>query len=288
MRPASLIDARSLSEELGDPALRVLDATVNLVRPPQGGPYVVQSGHDAYLAGHIPGAAFADVSGEMSDPASPYPFAVPSPERFAAAAGRLGIGAGTRVVTYSQHSPMWATRLWWLLRYFGFDDVGVLDGGLAAWSAAGLELQAGERVYAPATFDSRPRVELLADIDEVRGVAGGERSACLVNALAPEVFRGEGPSSYARPGRIPGSVSAYWGELLDPASGRFLEPERLRAKLTRSGVLDAGEVIAYCGGGISATVDLFALSLLDRQDARLYDGSLTEWTAHPELPVELG
>ena len=130
---------------------------------------------------------------------------MPSAERFALQAGRLGIGDGTHVVVYAQDSPMWATRLWWQLRYFGFDAVSVLDGGLPAWKASGRPLRSGA------------------------------------------------------------------AEALEAA-----------------GALGERPVIAYCGGGISATVDLFALSLVGRDDARLYDGSLTEWTRDPALPVEVG
>jgi thiosulfate/3-mercaptopyruvate sulfurtransferase len=112
--------------------------------------------------------------------------------------------------------------------------------------------------------------------------------ACPLNALAPKVFRGEGPSSYSRPGRIPGSVNVPSASLLDPQTGRFRTPEQLSEAFAAGNVeSDAGPLIAYCGGGISATVDLFALSLLGRE-GRLYDGSLTEWTADPSLPVQTG
>jgi thiosulfate/3-mercaptopyruvate sulfurtransferase len=139
----SLVDAETLSDALPRPEVLVLDTTVELVRPPDGGPYEVRSGRQAYTAAHIPGAVFADIPGELSDPQSPFPFTLPSPEHFAQAAGRLGIGDGVHAVTYAQDSPMWATRLWWQLCFFGFDAVSVLDGGLRAWQAAGLPLEDG-------------------------------------------------------------------------------------------------------------------------------------------------
>src|ERR1700710_1926126 len=114
-----LINTDALAAVLDDPALRLFDVTVNLVRTPGGGPYTVQSGREAYEREHIPGAGFADIPGALSDPASPPPFTLPAAERFAQEAGRLGIGDGTHVVVYAQDSPMWATRLWWQLRYFG-------------------------------------------------------------------------------------------------------------------------------------------------------------------------
>jgi thiosulfate/3-mercaptopyruvate sulfurtransferase len=283
-----LIDARTLRELLDGPSLRVFDATVSLVRPEGGGPYSVESGRPAYERAHIPGAGFADLVRELADPRSPFPFALPSSARFAAAAGRLGIGPGTHVVAYAQQEPMWATRLWWLLRHFGFDDVSVLDGGLPAWKAAGAPLSDEPAGYEPVSFVARPRSDDLALRADVEAILAGEQSACLVNALSPSVFRGEGPSSYSRPGRIPGSVNAPWSELVDPATNRFRSPAELEAAFERADVEPTSQVVAYCGGGISATVDVFALALLEREGTRLYDGSLTEWSADPQLPLELG
>jgi thiosulfate/3-mercaptopyruvate sulfurtransferase len=285
----TLTDVDALAAVLDDPALRLFDATVNLIRPPEGGPYTVQSGRAEYEREHIPGAGFADLAGPLSDPDSPFHFTLPSAERFAAAAGRLGIGDGTHVVVYAQDTPMWATRLWWELRYFGFDAVSVLDGGLPAWKASGRALSDAAVEYPPATFVAQPRPEWVARRDEIERIVEAEDPpACLVNALTPPVFRGEGPSSYSRPGRIPGSVNAPWTALIDPDTNRFRPAPELRHALETAGALGERPVIAYCGGGISATVDLFALSLVGRDDARLYDGSLTEWTRDPALPLELG
>jgi thiosulfate/3-mercaptopyruvate sulfurtransferase len=284
-----LIDADALAAVLDDPGLRLFDATVNLVRPPEGGPYTVQSGRAAYDRRHIPGAGFADIPGALSDPESPFPFTLPSAERFAREAGRLGIGDGTHVVAYAQDSPMWATRLWWQLRYFGFDAVSVLDGGLPAWRASGRPLSDLPAEYPTTTFVARPRSAWVARRAEIETIVEAQGApACLVNALTPPVFRGEGVSSYSRPGRIPGSVNAPWTALIDPDTNRFRPAPELRLALEAAGALDGRPVIAYCGGGISATVDLFALSLVGRDDARLYDGSLTEWTRDPALPVEVG
>jgi thiosulfate/3-mercaptopyruvate sulfurtransferase len=284
-----LIDVATLAAHLDAPELRLFDATVHLRRPPEGGPYRVESGRTEYDERHIPGAAFADIAGDLSDPASPFPFTIPSPERFADAAGRLGIGPGTHVVVYAQDTPMWATRLWWLLRYFGFDSVSVLDGGLPAWVADGRDLTTAETHYARATFTAMPHPELLATRADVeRVVAGSSGPTCLVNALLPPVFRGEGVTSYSRPGRIPTSVNAPWAGLIDPETNRFRARERLQEQLDEVGALGDEPVIAYCGGGISATVDLFALALVGRDDARLYDGSLTEWSRDPSLPLDVG
>ncbi|MCK9249247.1 MAG: sulfurtransferase [Solirubrobacteraceae bacterium] len=283
----ALVDVATLHERLGDPSVRVVDATVRFVVPPDGGRRRVESGRGSYDAAHVPGAVFGDLVGALSDPYAPFGFTVPDPDAFAAEAGRLGIGSDTHVVVYTEAGPMWATRLWWMLRYFGHDAVSVLDGGLTAWRAAGLPTEAGPVTVAPATFVARPRPERLASRAEVERMSA-EGGTCLVNALSTAVFRGDGPSNYSRPGRIPGSVSAPWEGLVDRDTWRFRPLPELRAHLDAAGALGDEPVVAYCGGGISATVDLFALSLLGRDDARLYDGSLTEWSADPELPLETG
>ncbi|MBO0748310.1 MAG: sulfurtransferase, partial [Acidimicrobiaceae bacterium] len=236
-----------------------------------------------YEAGLLPGAAFADLAGDFADPASPYPFTLPDAARFEAAAGAIGIGPGTHVVAYAQETVMWATRLWWLLGYFGFDQVSVLDGGLEAWRAKGREVVSTPAAYPHARFEARPRPERLARRSDVEAAvaAGG---ATLVNALSREAFAGVGPGAYSRPGRIPGSVNLPSAELLDDA-GRFRGGEEVVARADAAGADGSQPIIAYCGGGISATVDLFALRLIGR-DGRLYDGSLTEWSADPTLPME--
>lgn len=282
-----LVSPEELRDAAGDDRVRVFDATVFLRREVAGGPYQVVSGNDSYAKAHLPGAAFADIPGELSDPASPFAFTVPPAGHFAAAMSRLGAGDQAHVVVYAQDTPMWATRLWWLLRYFGHDATSVLDGGLVAWTAAGFPVEAGETGYPPATFTAKARPELLASRHDVLKISGDE-TACLVNALTPDAFRGDGPGAYSRPGRIPGSVNVPWNGLVDPATNRFRPVADLAAALAAGGVRDDQPVVAYCGGGISATVDLFALSLTGRADARLYDGSLTEWSADPDLPLITG
>jgi len=282
-----LIDAQTLAERLGDEDLVILDCTVVLHRPEGGGPYRAEAQWEAYRDAHIPGAIFADLVSVFADPSARFYFAIPSPDDFAATASAHGIGSGATVVVYAQASPMWATRLWWLLRYHGFDNVYVLDGGLTTWLAAGLPVESGEpRQPMPRPFTVTLRPELLARQADVEGALGDEQT-CLVNALTPEAFRGDGVTSYSRPGRIPGSESVPAAALLDPESQRFLPEPQLRQALGRY-VEAAVSTVFYCGGGVSATVDVFAMSLLGRDDVRLYDGSLTEWSANPDLPLEIG
>lgn len=140
----------------------------------------------------------------------------------------------------------------------------------------------------PATFQSKPRPDLLASVDDVMRVLDGS-PACLVNALAPAAFRGDGPGAYSRPGRIPRSLNVPSSQLIDQTTGGFRPLIELSQVLSHLVDLPSNvPIIAYCGGGISATVDIFALSLLGRNDVRLYDGSLTEWSSNPLLPLEIG
>jgi thiosulfate/3-mercaptopyruvate sulfurtransferase len=287
-RNATLIDAAALREELGDSRLRVIDSTAFLRREFVDGPYTVESGRRSYGEAHIPRALFADIPGQLSDLASPFPFTLPRPEDFARAMGELGVGESTRVVAYAQESPIWATRLWWLLRYFGFDEVRVLDGGLTAWREAGYEVSSAPVQAERVSFVARARPELLATKGDVVAAVGGD-PACLVNALTPQAFLGLGPGAYSRPGRIPGSVSMPAQQLLDPATWRFRPSGELAQVLSDLVEVESSvPVIAYCGGGISATVDVFALSMLGCNDVRLYDGSLTEWSADPNLALKVG
>jgi thiosulfate/3-mercaptopyruvate sulfurtransferase len=282
-----LVSTDWLADHLGDPGLVVLDATVHLDAPVQDDrPYDVRGGRADWELAHVPGSRFADIPGELSDPRARYPFTLPSPERFAEAIARLGVGDDTTVVTYDDDGGMWAARLWWMLRVFGHERSAVLDGGLAAWRADGHALTAEPGLDpAPATFTSRRRASLVADRGEVLA-ALTDPSVLLVNALAPEAHRGE-TNRYGRPGRIPGSVNVSARSLL-AADGRFRAEHELREAFAAAGAIAAPRVIAYCGGGISAANDALALALLGREDAAIYDGSLREWAGDPELPLETG
>ncbi|HVW17081.1 MAG TPA: sulfurtransferase [Solirubrobacteraceae bacterium] len=283
-----LVSAEWLAERLDEEDLRVLDATVWLRIDPDGGGASVESGRASWEAEHIPGSAFADLIEDLSDNTSGLPFTRPSARAFAEAASRLGVGEGTRVVVYDADHGAWATRLWWLLRSFGFDDAGVLDGGLTAWKAEGRPLTSQPAPpRPPARFVPAPREELVADREAVRA-AMRDGGACLVNALPAPLFSGEVAVAPGRAGRIPGSVGVPAGELVDPQTTRCLSPESLRERFAAAGALRDEPIVAYCGGGIAATADAFALSLIGRDDVAVYDGSLVEWVSDPEAPLETG
>lgn len=212
---------------------------------------------------------------------------MPSSHQFAAAAGALGIGDGARVVVYDQLQGFWATRFWWHLRLEGFDDVTVLDGGLAAWKAAGQPVTDTVESATPRIFKGVRRPELLRSTREV-AAALDDPSTVLVNVLDPATYRGE-TSTYARNGHIPGSINLPVSDVLDPATGAFRTPVELRALFAEAGLLDeARTVVTYCGGGIAATGVAHALARAGRDDVAVYDGSLTAWAADPELPLVTG
>jgi thiosulfate/3-mercaptopyruvate sulfurtransferase len=278
----ALVDGGWLQEHLDDPELRIIEST-SYLDPHPTKPYEVRSGRADWEAGHIPRSVYLDVNDDLAEPHETLNFTFPSAERFAAAMSRAGVEDGTRVVIYDRGGPMWATRVWWLLRAYGFDDAAVLDGGWDSWTGPVSTDPAPEY---DAHFVPRPRPELIADRGEVLAQVSSGGAVCLLNALSPAVHAGR-ENRYGRVGRIPGSVNVYAQHLLDPETRRFLPPDVLREKLAAVGALRDERVIAYCGGGISATVDAFALTLLGARDVAVYDGSMREWLSDPALPVEV-
>jgi thiosulfate/3-mercaptopyruvate sulfurtransferase len=201
--------------------------------------------------------------------------------------GGFGVGERSRVVIYSTTTPQWATRVWWLLRVFGFDNAAVLNGGFQKWSREGRPVEAGPaRPRGPTEFVVREERQLMVGKDEVRR-AVGDGAICTLNALSPEQHAGSGGNSYGRLGRIPGSANLPAAHLIDPATSAFLSADELRRRFGAVGALDK-EVITYCGGGIAASADAFALVMLGHDRVKLYDASMSEWATDPGLPMETG
>jgi thiosulfate/3-mercaptopyruvate sulfurtransferase len=286
IHPEFLIDTETLERQLGEPGLRALDCTTHLIPDPKT-TYQVVPGRADFEKGHVPGAQFVDVQGDVSDNNHRFRFMLPSAEAFAAAMSRFGVGEGTRVVLYSTANPWWATRVWWLLRVFGFDDAAVLDGGWQKWSREGRAVETGPaKGRPPGNFVVREQRPLMVGREEVLR-AVGDGAVCTLNALAPEQHAGAGGNSYGRPGRIKGSVNLPAAHLLDPATNAFLPADELRRRFEKVGAFDK-EVITYCGGGIAASADALALVMLGHPNVRLYDASMSEWANDPSLPMETG
>ena len=245
-----------------------------------------RSGQDAYRKGHVPGAVWVDLETALAGPASlrdgRHP--LPTPEDFAARLGAAGVGEADTVVAYDDSGGVPAARLVWLLRIVGL-PAALLDGGLAAWPGP---LRTGDETRRPAPFSPRPWPrERLASIDEISSVVAGRRPDQLIDARAPERYRGETEPVDPRPGHIPGAVNLPFAGNLD-AGGRFLPAEELRARYAAAGVDDGATVIAYCGSGVSACVDLLALEVAGLGPARLYPGSWSQCSADRGRPVSTG
>jgi thiosulfate/3-mercaptopyruvate sulfurtransferase len=286
-RPQHLVETDWLAKHLEDPDLRVLECTVYLQPADVPGGFRLESGRAKWAEGHISGAGFVDLQEELSDRSSTLRFMMPPAAQFAEAMGRAGVGAGVRVILYDRAVNMWAARVWWMLRAFGFDEAAVLNGGFKKWTVEGRPVATDTGARPARTFTPRPRPVLMADKAGVLA-ALGEPRACVLNALTEEQHRGTGGTAYGRPGRIAGSVNVPARDLVDPKTHAYLAADVLRAKFHAAGALDARRVVTYCGGGIAASSDAFVLTLLGRDDVAVYDASLSEWATDPSLPMERG
>jgi thiosulfate/3-mercaptopyruvate sulfurtransferase len=269
-----------LASRLGDERLRVLDVTVQIT--PE---FLTRSGQSDWEVAHIPGSVFGDLLGGLSDRAAPaLMMMLPSAEQFAKEMGALGVGTETQIVLYDARENMWAARVWWMLRAFGFDEAAVLDGGWRAWTAQGRPVCSEPCSYPPAQFTARPRPGLFVSTEEVLS-AIDDPETTIVSALGRRQHRGE-VSDYGRPGHIPGAKNVSAWAILDKASGRYRPLGELRQMCTP--VLDSERIITYCGGGIAASSLAFVLHRLGHPNIAVYDGGLLEWCADPALPLELG
>ena len=273
----TLVTAEWLSQHLDDPDLVVLDCTVRVEQNEDG--VQILSGRADYEGGHIPTAGFADLMGDLSDGDSPLKFAVGTPEQFCTAMGALGVGDDTRVVLYDGGNSVWAARVWWMLRWIGFDRAALLDGGLGAWTAEDRPLSTEPSNRPAKKLTPAPRPELIADRDEV--LAAIDNSAVsIIDALPEASYRGE-MAMYDRPGHIPGASNIPAFALVDE-SGRYRPHDELAAMF--DGERNA-RAITYCGGGIAASSNAFIMTRLGFTDVAVYTASLQEWAADPSNPL---
>lgn len=255
---------------------RVLDVRWALGGPP---------GHGEYLAGHVPGSVFVDLDTELATIDDPrdgrHP--IPADGVLQRAARRWGLHDGDTVVVHDAGGNLSAARAWWLLTDAGVADVRVLDGGLAAWTAAGLPLATGDVVPEPGTISLEPGQLPATDID---GAAAWPQRGVLLDVRAPERYRGEVEPVDPRAGHVPGAVNVPTGGNVDE-DGTFLAPEALRERFAAAGVEPGTEVAVYCGSGVTASHTVLALRLAGI-DATLYPGSWSQWSQHPDRPVATG
>ncbi len=281
MTYSTLITPAQLAAQLNDPACVVVDCRFALDD--------VDRGRRDYLAAHIPGAAYAHLDADLSGPKTGrngrHP--LPDPDVLQRTLSRLGVGTGTQVVAYDEGSGMYASRLWWLLRWMGHDAVAVLDGGIAAWTADGRPTSAGDESRTARDFSGVPRADMLVDADAVARIASIPDWR-LIDARAPERYRGDTEPLDRVAGHIPGAVNHFFKSNL-AETGQFQSAESLRASL---GAVTAGatpdRVVCYCGSGVTACHNLLAMEHAGMHGAKLYPGSWSEWSSDDTRPVARG
>lgn len=271
----TLVDAATLAQLLEDADWVVVDCRFDLSD--------TAAGRRSYAQGHIPGAVYAHLDDDLSGPPvtdhGRHP--LPTPAALTALFGRLGIDARKQVVAYDSLNGGIAARLWWMLRYMGHEATAVLDGGWAAWEAAGLPVRAGVEENAPALFTGHPRREWLVTVDAVA------TRPLLIDSRDPQRYRGELEPIDPQPGHIPGAINYFFQD--NWAEGRYLPPEVLRARLTAVlGEVAPEEATFYCGSGVTACANLLAMAHAGLGDGRLYAGSWSEWSRDPQRPIATG
>ena len=276
----ALVSVEWLAARLGDPAVQPVDVRWYLTEP--------HKGQVEYDQAHIPGAPFMDMESELAARRGQGPgrHPLPTPEAFAAAARRAGIGDETHVVAYDSSGGAAAVRLWWLLRYFGHPRVSLLDGGWPAWQSAGHPIETSAPSITPASFTAAPHPEMVVDAEAVERLRRDPRTL-LLDARANERYEGRVEPIDSQAGHIPGARSApYAGNLRD--DGHMKSADELRDRYLALGADAAERIVCYCGSGITAAHDVFALHLVGRTDALIYEGSWSDWSSDPARPVATG
>jgi thiosulfate/3-mercaptopyruvate sulfurtransferase len=277
----TLIQAGDLARQLLEPSLRLFDCRFDLARP--------DAGRERHAEEHIPGAVYADLNRDLAAPqtATSGRHPLPSAVDFEARLRAWGVNGDSSVVAYDDGNAMVAARLWWMLRWLGHDRVLVLDGGLRRWMQLGLPLDEAVPAPLPGNFVARPRPELTVDAHTVLA-ASADPAARILDARAPERYRGDVEPIDAVAGHVPGARNHLFSLSLDP-EGRFLPPAELREALAgKLAGVPAERTIAMCGSGVSACHVLLAMEHAGLAGARLYPGSWSEWSRDPRRPVARG
>ena len=273
-----LVSTEWLAAHLGEPDLKVVDATFYL-------PHLQRDARAEFEQAHLPGAVFFDIA-TITDHANPLPHMLPDARDFAHAVGALGIASGDRVVAYGGRGLIASARVWWTFRVFGHERVAVLDGGAAKWKKEGRPVESGMPAPTPQRFAATLHKDLVADLDRVLATLE-RRDAQIIDARSRGRFAGTEPEPRAglRGGHIPGSLNLPYDELYRP-DGTLRPESELSDAFVKAGLDPARPVITSCGSGVTASVLALALHLLGRRDVAVYDGSWSEWGAHPDVPVE--
>ncbi len=286
LHPELIVQGSWLEANLSDSNLRIFDCTTYLrYEVGTGRPYRVESGRADWEKGHIPGSTYLDLQADFSDNDAPTRFMRLSPKDTAAAFARFGVDASSRVILYSRGGPQWATRFWWMLRWIGFDNVAILDGGMESWMSEGRAVTSEVTNYPPGELVARPRPELFVEKDTMLASIDDE-SVCSLNALTADIHSGENPR-YGRPGHIPGSKNVPFSALIDLETKALLSPQTAASAFAAEGATPDKRILNYCGGGIAATLDAFLQHQLGYQEIAVYDASMSEWAKDETLPIAI-
>lgn len=277
-----------LAENLEDSNVRVVDIRgyvkkTDLGDGRQSAEYI--GAREEYDEAHIPGAVYVDWTTDITDPDDDVPAQLAPPEKFAALMESLGVGDGSHVVVYDHSGGQFATRLWWALMFYGHEKVSVLDGGWRKWTEEGRPTTDDTTLPEPASFTPKPRPEWRMEAEDVLSASGGGES--VLDARDPGQYFGETTRGDGKPGHVPGAKHLH-ADALFGEDGTFLSDSEIEERLRKAGVSEDRDepVVAYCNGGVAATVPLFALHRLGYKNLSNYDGSWNEWGSRGDLPAE--
>jgi len=276
-----LVDAQTLAAHLDDPQWRVFDCRHDLQN--------TEYGAQAFLKGHIPAAQFMhadrDLSGPLTGKTGRHP--LPNMAIFAKRLSECGVGPDTQVVAYDNEGGVFASRLWWMLRWLGHDKVALLDGGMAGWRRAKLALEVEVRPLSPATFIPRPQ-DIQVDTAFVEKRLHTP-AMVIIDARSEERYAGENETLDPVAGHIPGAINRFFFDNLDDAACYFKPADELRAEF--EDILDGRDpktVVQQCGSGVTACHNLLAMEIAGLSGSKLYVGSWSEWCSDPARPVATG
>lgn len=281
MTHTTLVSAEQTAAHLDDPQWVICDCRHDLANH--------SAGYKAYRAGHIPGARFlhldVDLSGPKTGLTGRHP--LPHPATFCLRLGALGIGNDTQVVAYDETGGIYASRLWWMLRWVGHDKVAVLDGGWQAWTGAGLPITVAQPAVEPVTFNGKPQTQTAVDSAQVLANLQ-ERKVLVLDARSNDRYRGENETLDPVAGHIPGAANRFFKLNLE-ADGRFKPPATLKREF--GAALDGHPpeaIVHQCGSGVTACHNLLAMEVAGLAGSRLYPGSWSEWVSDRRRPVARG